>query len=151
MNHSLINTCKSPVRIKDKRNGSYIYVPCGHCDACRESYRSQWRSRLEIESQSAAAVLFFTLTYDNDNVPYVTFDSETGMFHSNRRSIDSVSLSDLSDDCGYPINSSDFPKLCIHYKNQDYVENTFPVVCREDVQLFLKRLRRAVSDRKSVV
>ena len=57
MNDSLINTCKSPVRIKDKRKGGYIYVPCGHCDACRESYRSQWRSRLEIESQSSAAVL----------------------------------------------------------------------------------------------
>lgn len=140
----LLNSCMSPVRIKDKREGGYLYVPCGHCEACRESYRSAWRSRLDIEAQSSVSVLFFTLTYDNEHVPYVTFDSETGMLHSNRRTLPSVSLTELSDDCDYPIRTCDFPKLCIHYKSQNYVENTFPVVCREDVQLFLKRLRRNV-------
>lgn len=140
----LLDTCASPVRIRDKRKGGYLYVPCGHCDSCKESYRNAWRSRLEIESSKAVSVLFFTLTYDNDHVPYVTFDSDTKMFHSNRRYVDSVSYSDLTDELGYNFSLSDLPKLCLHFKSQSYVENTFPVVCREDVQLFLKRLRRSV-------
>ena len=144
MNDSLINTCKSPTRIKDKRKGGYIYVPCGHCESCKESYRNAWRSRLEIESSKSVSVLFFTLTYDNENVPYVTFDSDSKIFHSNRRYVDSVNLSDLLDYNGNVIDISTLPKLCINHNSQIYVKNTFPIVCREDIQLFLKRLRRSL-------
>ena len=139
----LLDTCEHPVRIKDKRKGGYIFVPCGHCIACRHKYQLMWRERLEAESKQSASVLFFTLTYDNEHVPMACLDRELGILSVNRDvpNVDvneyRLSLQDLSFDS--------FPKLCINHNSSEYVKDVFPVVCKSDVQAFIKRLRRRIS------
>ena len=64
----VVSKCKKPIRLQDPRGG-VMYVPCGHCQPCEDSYRSKWMQRLDCETKSSAATLFFTLTYDNIHVP----------------------------------------------------------------------------------
>lgn len=60
MSSPLLSRCEHPIKIKDPHiEGAYLYVPCGHCSLCHHLYRSKWRERLELESKSSVAVLFF--------------------------------------------------------------------------------------------
>ena len=138
--NNLLQSCERPVRIKDKVKGGYMYVPCGHCDSCRRKYQLQWRERLEAESRNSVSVLFFTLTYDNEHVPIASLSPDGKFLSVNRKSIDNIYF----DDYDVNFDSQQFPKLCINHNSNEYVTNSFPVVCREDVQLFIKRLRRRV-------
>lgn len=65
--------CTSPVRL-----GSRI-VPCGKCYACRSKRRNQWAARLTEEARfherNRRVNLFLTLTYDEENVPYISTDA----------------------------------------------------------------------------
>lgn len=79
------------------RFASHIYVPCGKCEACLTNRRSQWTFRLKQELKVAISSFFFTLTYDDFNLPYK---------------------------CSGKVR--------------------FPCVCKRDVQLFLKRLRKRI-------
>lgn len=44
-------------------------VPCGKCYACLAKRRSDWFVRLFAEFVNSSTCVFFTLTYDNDNLP----------------------------------------------------------------------------------
>ena len=110
----IIQKCSHPVRISDKTNGGYIYVGCGHCEACLYSYRSKWMQRLDNEAKSSVSVLFFTLTYDNDHLPMLTYDENTNALYSNRSHSDDVYLDDYVTDSvinKYNINPSSFPQF----------------------------------------
>lgn len=139
----VIQKCSHPVRIEDKTKGGYIYVPCGHCEPCLKSYRSKWMERLDAEAKSSAYVIFFTLTYDNDNVPKLTFDKGANALFSNRSADDDIYLDDytaLESLENYNLNPRTFPKL------QNYASENLTIgyCCKADVQKFFKRLRRRV-------
>ena len=136
--NGLLQSCERPVRIKDKVKGGYMFVPCGHCDSCRRKYQLAWRERLEAESRNSVSVLFFTLTYDNEHVPIATLSSDGKFLSVNRKSIDNIYF----DEFDFDVDINQFPQLCINHNSNEYVKNSFPVVCREDIQLFIKRLRR---------
>lgn len=61
--------CTSPYPVK-RASGSNMYVPCGHCIACRIQRTSQWSLRLmnELMYWDNKAV-FLTLTYDDEHLP----------------------------------------------------------------------------------
>jgi hypothetical protein len=65
--------CTSPLNL-----GSRI-VPCGKCYACRSKRRNQWSARLTEEARyherNGKQNLFITLTYDEENVPFVQTDA----------------------------------------------------------------------------
>ena len=139
----IIQKCSHPVRIADKTNGGYIYVGCGHCEACISSYRSKWIQRLDNEAKSSVSVLFFTLTYDNKNIPALTYDSLSNTLYSNRTSADDVYLDDFTTDSAinnYNINLSSFPRL----QNDNSNDFRIGYCCKADIQKFFKRLRRRV-------
>lgn len=77
----------------------YTTVPCGICRECKMDYAKQWANRMVLEAQDWPRNLFFTATYNNDNLP---FNSSSG----------------------------------------------FPTLDKRDVQLFMKRLRKAFEPRK---
>ena len=147
----VIQKCSHPVRISDKTNGGYIYVGCGHCEACLASYRSKWMQRLDNEAKSSVSVLFFTLTYDNDHIPTLTYDLNTNALYSNRSHSDDVYLDDYITDSvinKYNINPSSFPQL----QNDKTTENRIGYCCKSDVQKFIKRLRRRLDyDRQGLL
>ncbi|WNK14104.1 MAG: replication initiator protein [Microvirus sp.] len=65
--------CLSPRRITKNLDPTKfpdgLLVPCGQCMHCRLLIREQWTMRIIHESQSWDSCIFFTLTYDNDNLP----------------------------------------------------------------------------------
>lgn len=68
-------TCTSPVLIKNpnpKFGDRYSYglwVPCGHCTACRIAHAREWATRLMHESLTNKSSCFLTLTYNDENLP----------------------------------------------------------------------------------
>lgn len=62
--------CSQPVRVKDPNTGEYIYVRCRHCYECLQNRSSEWVSRLLLEREAWSDTYFFTLTYDNEHVPW---------------------------------------------------------------------------------
>lgn len=52
------------------RAATYIYVPCGKCEACLSNRRSAWSFRLHQEVKVAESCYFITLTYDDEHLNY---------------------------------------------------------------------------------
>lgn len=69
--------CLEPVFYGLRDDGTYkCMYPCGKCVLCLERKRLQWTARMEMESQYSKSCYFVTLTYSDDNLPYV-FDIPT--------------------------------------------------------------------------
>lgn len=77
--------CYQPITIKTPQG--YRQVPCGKCLECLRKYQSDWSNRMyeELKAHDGKAV-FFTLTYDEQNVPknylYYTNATEYTIFRS---------------------------------------------------------------------
>lgn len=70
--------CLSPLCIKTKDAfGLDVMqsVPCGECVECLKDRQNSWKIRLTEESRDHKYVYFFTLTYNDDSVPF-TFDDD---------------------------------------------------------------------------
>lgn len=52
------------------RMATFVYVPCGKCEACLSKRKSDWFVRLKKEHDMAESAYFITLTYDQDKVPW---------------------------------------------------------------------------------
>lgn len=57
--------CYQPIYLKSER----IFVPCGHCLACRLAKSAEWSARLQLEAPYWKKVGFLTLTYDDEHLP----------------------------------------------------------------------------------
>ena len=68
-----LQLCEHPLRIK--KDGHYRYVPCGKCNTCKCRKSSDVVSRLEHESQCHKYTVFFTLTYNDANLPTLQYSS----------------------------------------------------------------------------
>lgn len=62
--------CSSPVEVFDPNTGEKLFVRCRHCYECLQNRSSEWVSRLLIERDSWQDTYFFTLTYNEDSVPW---------------------------------------------------------------------------------
>ena len=62
----------------------YTTVPCGKCRECKMDYAKQWANRMVLEAQDWPKNLFFTATYNNENLP---FDSSSGMPTLDKRDV----------------------------------------------------------------
>lgn len=77
--------CFHPINIRQKGKSPtdsfhYVQVPCGKCPACLYRYRDSWRVRLESDFKYFGFNgLFFTLTYDDDHLPYKVVDEDSGL------------------------------------------------------------------------
>lgn len=74
--------CVKPLYIKSNKldynqgiDRTGYNVPCGHCFECRLSYRSDYEFRLICHylSNSNQQCFFYTLTYNDDNLPLLNF------------------------------------------------------------------------------
>lgn len=66
--------CLKPVLIDTDEIDLYpsgkLYVPCGKCEACRNSDSLSWRIRLKEHFRSSNNAYFVTLTYDDNHLPF---------------------------------------------------------------------------------
>lgn len=131
----MLTTCLSPVRIKNKSTGEFLFVKCGHCANCRHAYTQSIRRRLDAEMEYSAATLFITLTYDNNSIPLVTDDGDGHLFAQSKR-VETVDLRKY------------FPNLDVfmpYIKSSDPTQKfDIAINSKLDIQKFLKRLRRYV-------
>lgn len=69
--------CVQMMKIKSKSDFAqkFAFVPCGYCEECRDSVRSQWFFRLRAEldwcHKHKFHIGFFTLTYSDSSIPRV--------------------------------------------------------------------------------
>ncbi len=131
--------CEHPVLTEN--NGRVYAQACGKCRMCMEKKAQIWRIRLKQECEDNRFCIFFTLTYDNINVP----------FFQPAKNFDGYVLDGAQ---GYQFKGDDFvsysKRLSVPYKDCGNVLpvvtnfdvcNSFAVVSRTDVQKFLKRFR----------
>lgn len=156
-----VDTCFYPIRVP--RGDGFLYVPCGSCPACRKSFHSKWRSRLESAINTHASTLFITLTYDNDHLPLCEIDPTTGDVVSVTytrfkrglsKDFERVDVTDsfLDVDFTFPytfsdLNIDDIPHFVRSRVGDNIVFDNgtrFAVCLRKDVQDFIKRLRIAL-------
>lgn len=62
--------CDNPLRIRNKYNGDWLFVPCRKCESCLINKCNGGAYHLSQELKKYPFKLFVTLTYDNDNLPY---------------------------------------------------------------------------------
>jgi hypothetical protein len=105
---TIVNKHRSP-----SSDGHLNTFSCGKCVKCINKYRTEWAFRMHQESKDHATAYFVTLTYDEENLPYL--NATTGQ---------------------YPVRLKSNP---LELQESDYLEK---IVYKKDVQDFLKNLRR---------
>lgn len=63
--------CYRPVRIFNRNSGMFEYHNCGKCPYCLFLRSQVLTQRCFAESKQHKYALFFTLTYDNEHLPYI--------------------------------------------------------------------------------
>lgn len=97
-------------------NPKVMLIPCGQCIGCKIGQREDWTTRIELEARSypKEEVWFITLTYDDDHVP--------GMI---------VKTGEI------------MRKVQYTWKPGEKRPSSVQILLYEDIQKFLKRLRKA--------
>nr|DAV37274.1 MAG TPA: Replication associated protein [Microviridae sp.] len=97
-------------------NPKVMLIPCGQCIGCRIRQREDWTTRIELEARDypKEEVWFITLTYDDEHVP--------GMI---------VKTGEL------------IRKVQYTWKPGEKRPDSVQILLYEDIQKFLKRLRKA--------
>ena len=97
-------------------NPKVMLIPCGQCIGCRIRQREDWTTRIELEARGYPKdqVWFITLTYDDDHVP--------GMI---------VKTGEI------------MRKVQYTWKPGEKLPDSVQILLYEDIQKFLKRLRKA--------
>lgn len=139
-----VTPCEHPKSLLNPYTHEWVTVPCNHCDACKMSHSYVWTQRIEHECLSNDNSLFFTLTYNEDNVPklYADFCPEHSIYFYNSNTL-SEYHKPFAD--GEYLDLKDLGKLS--FKDYDFcIKHDFiNVLSKRHVQLFMKRLRRKVS------
>lgn len=130
-----VASCENPVRIYDKDQRKFIYVPCGKCNCCRNIKKNVWVDRLIQESQCWPYTVFFTLTFDERNLP--TFDLLDDDCLCDVQTGECIYLSDVHESRTVsPMQR----KLYIHRRK------SIPYVTVDVVQSFVKRMRYYINN-----
>lgn len=127
--------CKYPVNIYDKIQGKYIQVPCGKCIFCCQARSRDWQNRLKKEFNFESINFFVTLTYDEDNLPYISYEESQNNIRFNSKLKHLKSLLE-------PYDLQLFTK-----HNTNYRTNSVPSLSPSDICKFNKRLRINLSRR----
>lgn len=141
-------SCEHPKLVYNKYTNQYVYAPCGECALCMNRKAAHYTQLLERERLQHPFSFFVTLTYSNENIPYLALDFGKILKHVE------YFPSRLHDDFCVPFDSLFPPKLLGEkYDNADikffdswYEDDSpicgLPYASKTDVQLFLKRLNK---------
>ncbi len=144
-----ISRCLSPKRV----NTPYGVrtVPCGKCRYCQHSSNYRYKTLIQNELEFSNAV-FFTLTYNPKSLPLVKLDyspsplRKSGVFSDyyvirNGKTIDKLSPKKVEN---YEFNIKEFEKYSF-VNSSDIPQNHYAVYNTDDIQKFIKSLRKAIS------
>lgn len=139
----LFSPCLHPVRVWNKNTNEFMYTSCNKCEACMNVQASKQSMRVKNEILQHRYAVMFTLTYDNEHLPTFEVISDSKGVMQLRPSkdveykFDSCPLNyervdgtmQFDDDLLLPTIENAEPSL------------KFGVVCKYDIQTFMKRLR----------
>lgn len=126
-----MNYCFNPKYVDNRyRPGHVIQVPCGHCEGCLSHRADSWKQRIQVELSQHRYNFFVTLTYSNDFVP---------VFHPSTDN-DSWKMTDLQRENLYSFLS----------KHDDSIADYYLVLKYDDIQRFIKRLRKYIYECTSI-
>lgn len=160
----ILHRCCSPRRIV--AHGVVRYVPCNHCPACLNyrSWRLSRRCQRESLNKDYRYPLFITLTYCDDYLPLFirrawvsrsTGEYKQSPFYINPDNgsllhVDDMDLNNLP----YAPKNSDFiavQRTCKHSPFHPIMsQDSFASFDVSHIQLFLKRLRKRLSDKYQI-
>ena len=105
-------------------NPKVMLIPCGQCIGCRIRQREDWTTRIELEARDypKEQVWFITLTYDDNHVP--------GMI---------VKTGEI------------MRKVQYTWKPGEKRPDSVQILLYEDIQKFLKRLRKAYRENYAIL
>ena len=127
-----LRVCETPVRLFNKQTGRFDFVRCGKCNTCLNIRQSSFVQRMEEESKCWRYTVFFTLTFDDKNIPHFVL-ADNNRFLSDPHTGLCIDLDDLQ---GYD------PKLSPVARRLYVCRRRFiPYVTVKHGQDFIKRLR----------
>ena len=134
-----ITSCENPKRIYNKYTQEFQYVPCGKCPTCLRSKASQWIERLNVERKCWKYCVFFTLTYSEENVPYlekVGVDYVGDLTHVHQAPKEKSPLIQISE-----LKCKQSKEACFAL-DLLLEQSKIPYLSVYDAQCFIKRLRK---------
>lgn len=133
--------CLQPQTVVNPYTGEKLIVPCGKCAACAARKASRYTTQIQLEAQSSHAVVFITLTYANTYIPTlecVPLSSELPRVHS----LYNVYDTETSEFFG---TVEMLPENLAALRRKAYLFGKIPYLRKDDVQKFMKRLRKNLS------
>lgn len=127
-----LQRCEHPHRIINPYTHEVMYVSCRTCNSCLNQRSNHWKKRVNDECTKYRYVMFFTLTYSNDNLPlYLPVSSDDGSveWFSNRDGSKFNENDKLQDSEIHPIRVQNSNVIGI------------PYVSKYDIVCFVKRFR----------
>lgn len=147
-----VSSCLHPVRVFNKYSNEYVYAPCGKCAACQRAHSLQWVQRLTSERYCWKYCVFFTLTYDNDNVPTLKCDR----YHTHYYDLSHKHYHPIHGDVMINVDEDVCDKIDDinqRIKLHDWLDknDTIYYLSVGDAQRFIKRLRITIERKNKVL
>lgn len=125
--------CYHPLRIYNAVSGEFEWHNCGKCPYCLKMRSDELTQRCYKESEQHPYAIFFTLTYDNEHIPYLERVGKWWILRNRAEVVDGVStviIHDSEVQGVHPIESNEVP-IDI---------DCFGVLWKQDIINFKKRL-----------
>lgn len=125
--------CYHPLRIFNAARGDFEWHNCGKCPYCLKMRSDELTQRCYKESEQHPYAIFFTLTYDNEHIPYLERVGKWWILRNRFEVVDgesTVIIHDSDVQGVHPIESNDVP-IDI---------DCFGVLWKQDIINFKKRL-----------
>lgn len=154
--------CINKIYIRDLYRSTSVgtYYACGRCSACKQQSANRRARRIRQHSPNGTSCFFVTLTYDNDNVPYVLksdiINGNNSLYENCYNNYHLIVYRD-SDPFQNEFNVLDDVEISKYYSDREISKLTSVVskkssdadkvsVCyTPDIQKFLKRFRIRLS------
>lgn len=137
-----VSSCLHPQRVYNKYSKEYVYAPCGKCAECLRHKSQAWTERLNQERYSWKYCVFFTLTYDEENVPILKPDEHRKYFYDLSHKHYHADLGDVIIDRSEVFEN--IPDKVERIKLANWIDgqpNGIKYLSVGDLQRFIKRFR----------
>lgn len=133
--------CLRPRKIMNPYTKEWIIVPCGSCVACRVQKDMLSTLKCKLESLSHKYCMFVTLTYAPEYLPYAAVYERT---YEDGRTL--RYLVNSSERCGGHTDLGEFEctDMALDMLYKKFQSSYIPYLCKRDLQLFMKRLRKRI-------
>ena len=125
--------CYHPLRIYNAARGDFEWHNCGKCPYCLKMRSDELTQRCYKESEQHPFSIFFTLTYDNDHIPYLERVGKWWILRNRTEVVDGEST--------VIIHDSEVQGVHLIESNECPIDiDCFGVLWKQDIINFKKRL-----------